>query len=57
MTIGAERKVMYGYNVEESVDYETYTVSTDEYSETAESGKAKAGDGYARITKLIIEEN
>ena len=53
---GTEYKVMYGYGVDEATENDIYTVSTSSYSSLAESGKAKAGDGYARITKLIIEE-
>ena len=56
ISIGTDFKVMYGYGVEETTENDISTVSTSSYSTLAESGKAKAGDGYARITKLEIEE-
>lgn len=43
---------MVGYYVTSSETPETYTKTTDQYSETAESEKAKQGNGYARITFL-----
>ena len=54
---GTEYKIMYGYGVDENDGNDIYTVSTTSYSSLPESGKAKAGDGHARITKLTIEES
>ena len=56
INMGSIKKIMYGYKVTEDTGYSTNTSSTDDFSLTADSGKAKAGDGYARVTKLIVEE-
>ena len=41
---------MYAYRVEEVSDESSLTLTTYDYSETPISEKAKAGDGYAKIT-------
>ena len=50
-------KVMYCYNCKESNDEETKTISTTNASEEPISEYAKQGNGYAKITPILINDD
>ena len=51
---GSTYKCMYGYNISQSINGNEYSVSVNDYSAEPITKKPKAGDGYAKITKLLI---